>query len=82
MQVEHWIKMANFRHKLHFVDSLAQSCFAKQQYKQMMQQPEQSQPIVCCFYTIYAAFHLFKLQQEEITGVYKVIVLSRKSSYM
>ena len=39
-----------------------------------MPAPLQSHPNVCGFYTIHAAFHLFKFRQEEITGVHDVNV--------
>ena len=83
MQGEHWTLIANFRQKLHFADSLGcKKCsFLKQQYQQMMPNPLQSHPSVCGFYTIYAAFHLFKFRQEEITGVHDVNVLSFISNY-
>ena len=84
MQGEHWIMIANFWHELYFEDSL--SCkkysFLKQHYKQMMPAPLQSHPSVCGFYTIYAAFHLFKIQQKQITGVHDVNVQSFISNYM
>ena len=78
MQGEHWIMMANFCQKLYFADSLGRKmyCFLKQHYEQMMPEALQSHPSVCGFYTIYAAFHLFKFRQEEITGVHDVNVLS------
>ena len=82
MQGEHWIMIANFRHELYFADSLGRPSFLKQQYKQMIPAPLQSHPSVCGFYTIYAAFHLFKFQQEEITGVQDVNVLSFISNFM
>ena len=84
MQGEHWIMIANSRPKLYFADSLGRKkhSFLKQQYEQMMPEPLQSHPSVCGFYTIYAAFHLFKFRQEEITGVHDVIVLSFISNYM
>ena len=77
MQGEHWIMIANFRQKLFFADSLGRKkySFLKQQYEQMMPEPLQSHPSVCGFYTMYAAFHLFKFR-EEITGVHDVNVLS------
>ena len=53
-----------------------------QHYQQMMPAPLQSHPSLCGFYTIYAAFHLFKFQQEEITGVHDVNVLSCLSNYI
>ena len=77
-QGEHWIMMANSRQKLYFAFSLGRKkySFFKQQYEQMMPEPLRSQPSVCVFYTIYAAFQLFKFRQKEITGVHDVNVLS------
>ena len=84
MQGEHWIMIANFRHELYFADSFGCKgySFLKQHYKQMMPAPLQSHPSVCGFHTINAAFHLFKFQQEEITGVHHVNVLAFISNYM
>ena len=82
MQGEHWIMIAITRHNLYFADSFGQPSFLKQQYKQMMPQPLHSHPSVCGFYAMYAAFHLFKFRQKEITGVHNVNVLSFKSNYM
>ena len=84
MACEHWIMIANLRHEIYFADSLGckRYSFPKQHYKQMMQAPLQSHPSVCGFYTIYAAFLLFKFRQEEITGVHDVNVLSFISNYM
>ena len=84
MQGELWIMTANFRHELFFAESLGCEgySFLKQHYKQMMPAPLQSHPSVCGFYTKYAAFHLFKFRQEEITGVQDVNVLSFKSIFM
>ena len=84
MQGEHWIMIANFHQKLYFADSLGRKMyrFLKQHYEQMMPEPIQSHPSVCGFYTIYTAFHLSKFQQEEITGVHKVNVLSFIINYM
>ena len=76
MQGEHWIMIANFRRKLYFSDSLGEFSFLKQQYKQMMTELLQSYPSVCVFYTIYAAFLLFKLRQEEFTGFQDVNLLT------
>ena len=84
MQGEYWIMIANFRRELYFADSLGRNgySFFKQHYKQMLPVPLQSHPSVCAFYTIYAAFHLFKFRQEEIKGVHDVNVLSFISKYM
>ena len=83
MQAEHWIMIANSRQKLYFADSLCRKTysFLKQQFEQMMPEPLQSCPIVCGFYTLYAAFHLFKFRQAENTGVHDVNVLSFISNY-
>ena len=72
------------RQKLYFADSLGRKrySFLKQQYGQMMPEQLQSHPSVCGFYTIYAAFHLFKFRHEEFTGVHNVDVLSFISNYM
>ena len=85
MSGEHWIIVANFRLELYFADSLGckeYSFLNNQQYKHMIPAPLQSHPSVCGFCTTYAAFHLFKFGQEEITGVHDVNVLSFKSNYM
>ena len=84
MQGEHWIMIANFQHVLYFADSPGRKeyNFLKQHYKQMIPATLQSHPSVCGFYTIYAAFHLFKFRQEEITGVHDVNVLSFISNHM
>ena len=84
MQDEHWIMIADTCQKLVFADSPGRKrySFLNQQYEQMMPQPLQSYPSICGFYTIKAAFHLFKFRQEETTGVHDVIALSFISNYM
>ena len=85
MQGEHWIMIAIFRHELFFADSLGSKGYSflnNQHYKQMMPAPLQSHPSVCGYHTIYAAFHLFKFRQEEITGVHDVNVFPFISNYM
>ena len=84
MQCEHWIMNANSRQKLYFADSLGREKynFLKQHYGQMLPETLQSHPSLCGFYTIYAAFHIFKFRQEKITGVHDVNVLSIISNYM
>ena len=78
MQGEHWIMIANSRQILYFADSFGRKkySFVKHQNEQMIPEALQSHPSVCGFYTIYAAFHLFKFRQEEITGVHDVNALS------
>ena len=84
MRGEQWIMIANSCQKMYFADSLDRKrySFLKQQYEQMMPEPLQSNPSVCGFYTIYAAFHLLKFRKEEITGVHDVNVLSFINNYM
>ena len=85
MQGGHWIIFANLRHHLYFADSLGckgYSFLNNQHYKQKMPAPLPSHPSVFGFYTIYAAFDLFNFQQNEITGVHDVNVLSFISNYM
>ena len=84
MQGEHWIKIANSRQVLYFADSLGRQkySFLKQQNEQMMPDPLQSHPSVCGFYTIYAAFQLYKFRQEVFTEVNDVNLLSFLSNYM
>ena len=84
MQGEHWITIANCRQKLHFAGSLGRKKYSSlnQHYEQMMPEPLHSHPTVWGFYTIYAAFHLFKFGQEEITGVHDVKVISFISNYI
>ena len=78
--------IANFHHELYFVDSLGLSInnypFLKQNYSQMFRTRLQDHPSVCGFHTIYAAFHLFKFQQEEVTGVHNVNVLYLIRNFM
>ena len=84
MKGKHWIMIANSRQIFYFADSLGREkySFLKQHYEQMMPEPLQPLPNVCGFYTIDAAFHLFKIRQEEITGVHNVNVFSFISNYM
>ena len=77
---EHWIMIAKFHHEMYFADSLGLSInkypFWKQNYSQMVRTRLQEHLSVCGFYTIYAAFQLFKFQQEDITGVHDDKVFS------
>ena len=84
MQGEHWIMIANARQFLYFVDSLGRKkySFFMQKYEYRMREPPKSHYSVCSFYTIYAAFHVFKYRQEEITGVHDIKVFSFISNYM
>ena len=78
--------IAKFHHELYFADSLGISLnnhpFLKQNYSQKVRTRLQDHPSVCDFHTVHAAFHLFKFQQEEVTGVHDVNVLSFTNIFM
>ena len=60
---EHWRMIANSRQTLYFVDSLSRKKYSfLKQYEQMMPETLQSHPSGCSFYTIYAAYRLFKFR--------------------
>ena len=85
MQGELWTMISYVRHELYFADSFGRkgySFLSNQHYKQMMPAPLQFHQSVCGFYTIYAAFQLFRFRQEENTEVHDVNVLSFLSNYM
>ena len=86
MPGQHWIMIAKFHHELYFANSFGLSInnylFLKRTYSQMVRKRLQNHPSVCGFNTIYAAFHLFKFQQEEIAGVNDVNVLFFISNFM
>ena len=83
---EHWIMLATFHHQMYFADSLGLSInnypLLKQNYSQVVRTRLHDHPSVWGFYTLYAAFHLSNFQQEEITGVHDIIVLSFISNFM
>ena len=78
--------IAKFHHEFYFADYLGLFVnnypFLKQSYSQMFRIRLQDHPSVCGFHTIYAAFYLFKFQQEKITGVHDVNVLSFISNFL
>ena len=79
MQGENWIMIASFWHELYFAVSLGRTGYSfliYQHYKQIVPAPLQSHLSVFGFYTLYAAFHLFRFRTEEITGVHDVNVLA------
>ena len=48
----------------------------------MIQQPVQKTDILCGFYTIFAAFQLFKFFQTKLNNIHDVHVLNFISNYM
>ena len=83
MQREHWIMIAKLRHQLYFADSLGWKDynFLRKNYKRMIPERLQLHQSLCEFHTIYAAFLLFKFEQ-EVSGVHDLNVLSFISIYM
>ena len=83
---QHWIMIAKVHRELYFADFLGLFInnypFLKQNYSQMVRTRLQNHPSVCGFHTIYAAFNLIKLQQEQITSVHDVNGLSFISNFM
>ena len=83
---EHWIMIAKFHQELFSAASFGLSInkypFLKQNYSRMIRTRLEDHPSVCGFYKTYAAFHLFKFQQEEITSVHDVNVLSFRNIFM
>ena len=83
---EHWVMNAKFHNELFFADSLGLSIntypFLKQNYSQWVRTRLQDHPSECGSYTIYAAFNLFKFQQEDLIGVHDVNVIFFKSNFM
>ena len=84
MQSEHWNMIAKLRHQLYFADSLGRKDykFLEKNYKWMIPERLQLHQSLCGFCTIYAAFLIVKLGQEEITGVHNLNVLPFISNYM
>ena len=78
--------IAETHHELYFADSLGLSInnypFLRQNYSQIVWTRLQDHFSVCGFYTIYAAFHLFKFQQEEMTGIHDVNVFCFLSDFI
>ena len=84
MQGEHWIMIAKLRHQFYFADSFGRKDFnfLRKSYKRLIPERLRRHQSFYGFYTLYAAFRLFKFGQEEITGVHNLNVLSFISNYM
>ena len=83
---EHWIMIGRLNRNYYYADSLAQSIthykFLNKKYQKMIHRPLQKMENLCGFYTIYAAFHLFKFLQTNLNNVHDVHVLNFISNYM
>ena len=75
---EHWILIGRFIRSYYYAESLAQSVthykFLNKKYQKMIHKPLQKMQNLCGFYTIYAAFHLFKFLQTNLNNVLDVHV--------
>ena len=85
---EHWIMIARLNRTYYYADSLARPItkykFLDKNYKKyqkMIQQPVQKTDNLCGFYTIIAAFQLFKIFQSKLNNVHDVRVLNFISNY-
>ena len=83
---EHWIMIGCLNRNYYYADSLARSIthykFLNKKYQKMIQRPLQEMENLCGFYTIYAAFHLFKFLQTNLNNVHDVHVLNFISNCM
>ena len=83
---EHWIMIARLNRIYYYADSLARPIakykFLNKKYQKMKQQPVQKPDNLCGFYTIFAAFQLFKFFQTKLNNVHDVHVLNFISNYM
>ena len=83
---EHWIMIGRLNRNYYYADSLARSIthykFLNKKYQKMIHRPLQKMENLCGFYTIYAAFHLFKFLQTNLNNVHDVHVLNFISNYM
>ena len=83
---EHWIMIARLNRTYYYADSLARPItnykFLNKNYQKMIQQPVKKTDNLCGFYTIFAAFQLFKFFQTKLNNVHDVHVLNFISNYM
>ena len=83
---EHWIMIARLNRTYYYADSSARPItkykFLNKKYQKMIQQPVQKTDNLCGFYTIFAAFQLFKFFQTKLNKVHDVHVFNFISNYM
>ena len=77
-----WLQISDTNCILQTLSVVKSTVSSSNTTRRWCQHPLRFHPSVCGFYTKYAAFHLFKFQQEEITGVHDVNVLSFISNYV
>ena len=82
---EHWIMIGRLNRNYYYADSLARSVkhykFLDKKHQKMINRPLQKMQNLFGFYTIYAAFHLFKFLQTNL-NVHEVHELNFISNYM
>ena len=82
---EHWIMIARLNRTYYYADSLARPIrkkFVNKKYQKMIQQPVQKTDNLCGFYTIFAAFQLFKFFQTKLNNVHDVHLLNFMSIFI
>ena len=83
---EHWIMIGRLNRNYYYADSLARSVihykFLNKKYQKMIHRPLKKMENLCGFYTIFAAFQLFKFLQTNLNNVHDVHVLNIFSNYM
>ena len=82
----HWIMIARLNRTYYYADSLDRPItkykFLNKKYQKMIQQPVQKIDNLCGFYTIFAAFQLFKFFQTKLNNFHDLHVLYFISNYM
>ena len=80
---EHWIMVARTMDKFYYADSLGEKYkFLDKKYRPMISSKLQKIENLCGFYTIYAAYELFKFNITHINYFNDVLVLNFISNYM
>ena len=83
---ENWIMIGRLNRNYYYEDSVARSVthykFLNKKYQKMIQRPLQKMHNLCGFYTIYAAFHLFKSLQTNLNNVNDAHVLNFISNHV
>ena len=84
--VEHWIMIGRLNRNYYYADYSTRSVthykFLNKKYQKMIHRPHQKMQNFCGFYTIYAAFHLFKFLRTNLNNVNDAHVLNFISNYL
>ena len=83
---EHWIMIARTVNEYFYADSLGKPQrkypFLRKKYHRMISRELQQFKDVCGFYTIYAAYQLFKFNLRHLDNIHDVHILNFISNYM